>query len=106
MGCNVLLIPHFGLLGAALAALAQAVVMLVLSVAIGSRLLAICLPVGTIFRIALASLAMSLALYQLPMSADAVGFGELVIAGIAAYGLSALALDVMGLRTRALRVLA
>ena len=106
MGCNVLLIPHFGLLGAALAALAQAVVMLVLSVAIGSRLFAIRLPLETIFRIALASLAMGLALYQLPMSADVVGFAELVIAGIAAYGLSALALDVMGLRTRVLRVLA
>ena len=49
---------------------------------------------------------MGLALYQLPMSADVVGFAELVIAGIAAYGLSALALDVMGLRTRVLRVLA
>jgi len=98
IACNLLLLPRFGILGAALAKIAEAAVMLALSAGLGSHLLKIRMPVAAMLRTALATAVMlaALALCSVPRNS----FGLAVLLGVAGvvYGICALALDLAGIR--------
>jgi O-antigen/teichoic acid export membrane protein len=96
IACNLVLLPRFGILGAALAKIAEAAVMLALSAGIGS--LKIRMPMAAILRTALATAVMlaALALCSVPQNA----FGLAIMLGVAGmvYGICALTLDLAGVR--------
>jgi O-antigen/teichoic acid export membrane protein len=98
---NLLLIPHYGLLGAAIAKVGEAVVMLAFSIGIGSRLLPIGVPGRATLRIVAATSAMiaatvTAASLALPLRASSVVVLAAIAGGV--YGSAALVLDVLGAR--------
>jgi len=102
IGLNLLLIPALGITGAALSAAAAYTVAISLSIALGRRHFRMPFPWRKAVRVAAATAVMAALLWPLR------GFGGLsallmqIAAGAAAYGLAAAALDVAGVRTRAL----
>jgi O-antigen/teichoic acid export membrane protein len=89
-----------GAAGAAIAAAAGAACGTLLLAAIGSRLFAPPLPLGTLARIALACAAMAVALSAMPPAHNAITLASAVAAGVASYGAAAFALDLFGARAR------
>lgn len=95
--CNVLLIPHFGVLGAALSSCAQAGLMAVLSIAIGSRVFRIGWPVG-LSGVGVATIVMALVLACIRAASAHPSLAIMVSAGVFSYAAAAFALDVFGVR--------
>jgi O-antigen/teichoic acid export membrane protein len=98
IGLNLLLIPRFGLDGAAWATAASFALGAVASWALGSRAEPLPVPAAALLRSGLACAAMAAAVIALPSSG---GVGELLLkaaTGAAVYGLAALALDAGGAR--------
>jgi glycosyltransferase involved in cell wall biosynthesis/O-antigen/teichoic acid export membrane protein len=102
IAANLLLIPAFGILGAAMAKVIEAAVLLAFSVAIGQRLLTIELPGGAVLRIAGATGAMMLAILYVAPPPGVAGFALVACVGAAVYGLCAWMLDVMGIRRQSI----
>lgn len=96
------LAPSYGAVGAAIGAAAGAGVGFVLLAAVGRRLLALPMPVGALMRVAAATAAMGAVVFALQ---DYLGLGALIAAGVAVYALAALALDILGVRARAMALL-
>ncbi|HYD98052.1 MAG TPA: polysaccharide biosynthesis C-terminal domain-containing protein [Alphaproteobacteria bacterium] len=94
-----LLVPRFGLIGAAWANLAAVAAALALSILLGRRAFALPWPLASAAKAGLATLAMAGALRLLDLPADAAGLCGMVAAGAAAYAAAALALDLCGCRT-------
>ncbi len=106
IGLNLLLIPRFGILGAAWATVAACALGLGLSIALGRRLLALPLIWGEALKVCLATGMMLAALWPLR---ELAGILELVLQiclGGLAYAAALWLLDVGGLRAGAGRILA
>jgi O-antigen/teichoic acid export membrane protein len=104
LGLNLVLVPRFGIIGAAWGTLASFVVCAVISWAAGRRVLKLPIPWGTVARAGLASGLMAAAVLALPAPG---GLGELVLksaVGALVYGLAMFALD-GGLRRRGLELI-
>ena len=103
---NLVLIPRFGLQGALWATAASYALGVLASWGLGRRVIALPIPWDAIGRAGLATAVMGLVVANLPAQG---GVTELVLkstAGVIVYGAVAAALDVGGLRGRALRLLA
>ena len=102
---NILLIPRFGVAGAAWATLISFAVGLAGSALIGRRVLPLPVPWEAVARCGLAALAMALVVTRLPHIG---GFPELMLdasVGAIVYGLVALTLNAAGVRDVAQRIL-
>ena len=95
--CNLVLIPHFGVMGAALSGCAQAGLMLVLSIFVGARVFAIGWPPG-VTGVGIATAVMVLVLACLRASLPQPGLALLVCCGVGTYAAAAFGLDLLGLR--------
>jgi O-antigen/teichoic acid export membrane protein len=91
---NALLIPSYGLLGAAIATLAAYFLVLVLSIVIGRRVFRLAFPFTQALRIAGATVVMAWAVAHCPAPMTAAGLAVRVGLGVAVYALAALVLDV------------
>jgi O-antigen/teichoic acid export membrane protein len=98
IACNLLLLPRFGILGAALAKIAEAAVMLALSVGIGSRLVKIRMPIGALLRTVLATAMMLAALALCGVPQGALGFAIMLGVAGSVYAVCAVALNLAGIR--------
>lgn len=101
LALTILLTPQLGAAGAAIAAAAGAATASVLLAVIGRRLVALPLPLGQLARIAAASALMAATVLALPPSNTIISLAFTVTAGAAAYGLAAIALDILSIRARA-----
>ncbi len=99
LGLDGLLIPRMGPLGAAIAVTAGAAVAVVHAAISGRAAFAVPLPLEQGARVAGACLVMTLAVLAVP-GVGAVALAGKIAAGSVAYGAAALALDVIGVRTR------
>ncbi len=95
--CNLLLTPHFGVIGAAFSSCTQAGLMLALSVTIGARVFSIGWPPG-VTSVGAATMIMVLVLACLRVSVPHPGLAILLSVGIGTYATAAFGLDLMGLR--------
>jgi O-antigen/teichoic acid export membrane protein len=103
---NLILVPRFGLMGAAWATAASFAVGMIATMLIGRRVVALPVPWENLTRCAVATGAMALAVSRLPAIG---GFGELMLdasVGAAAYAAAALTLNAAGVRDVAGRLLA
>ncbi|MEZ5864263.1 MAG: lipopolysaccharide biosynthesis protein [Geminicoccaceae bacterium] len=105
IGLNLLLIPHFGILGAAWATVAACGLGLALSIAFGRRLLALPLIWGEAGRLCLATAAMLAAIWPFRELTGLLVLPLQVGLGILAYAAALWLLDVGGLRAGAGRLL-
>lgn len=106
VGLNLILIPRFGVLGAAWATAASFAVGLVASMAIGRRILPLPVPWAALARCGLAAAVMALAVWFLPAIG---GLPEVILdaaVGAAVYGACAFALNAAGVRDLSRRLLA
>ena len=101
---NVWWLPRYGLVGAAYSTFASYVVAAAASWAWGRTVFPLPFPVWDLARVVAAAAAMALALAAFPDSPSAVGLLLTVVAGAAVYAAAALLLDVLGVRTWAVRV--
>jgi O-antigen/teichoic acid export membrane protein len=95
---NLLLIPRFGVLGAAWATAASFAVGLIASLSIGRRILPLPIPWNALIRCSLAAAVMALVVWFLPAIG---GFAELMLdasVGAGVYGVCAYALNAGGVR--------
>ncbi len=90
---NLVLIPLYGIQGAAIATLLSAVLLAALTVALTRGRLPLALPWASIVRYGLLSAAMYAVVVQLPVGAGVLGLAAKVLAGALAYGLLVLAFD-------------
>ncbi len=103
---NLLLIPHFGIAGAAWATVAACALGLALSIALGRRLLPLPIIWGEAGRVCLATAAMLAALWPVREFTGLVALVLQIGLGALAYGTALWLLDVGGLRAGAGRLLA
>src|SRR5690606_11660323 len=98
VGLNIVLIPLLGLPGAAYATVTAYAIALLTSLALVRSLFPISFPADA-SRIALATIAMAAVLYfALPIEGGVVELALHVLLGALAFGISAVALNVAGLR--------
>ncbi|MGQ0675172.1 MAG: oligosaccharide flippase family protein [Rhodospirillales bacterium] len=102
---NFALVPVMGAMGAAVSLVASQAVQLGFVIVAGRRHFAMPLCAGTAARAVLLSALMFAVLRALPLPGGAAGLAVQVAAGIAVYGLGALALDMAGCRAHAARLL-
>ncbi len=95
---NLVLLPRYGLLGAAYAAAAATLTDLALSALIGRRLARIPVPFGQLARVGAATAAMALALWAVPFPRNALGLLAMLAVGVPTYAAAALALNVLDSR--------
>ncbi|HZV83899.1 MAG TPA: lipopolysaccharide biosynthesis protein [Brevundimonas sp.] len=103
---NLILVPRFGLMGAAWATAASFAAGMIATMLIGRRVMALPVPWESLLRCAVATGAMALVVVRLPPIG---GFAELMLdAGVGAliYAAAALTLNAAGVRDVAVRVLA
>ncbi len=103
---NLILVPRFGVMGAAWATAASFGFGMVATMLIGRRVVALPIPWESLARCGVATGIMALAVAQLPAFG---GFGELVLdagVGVIVYAAAALTLNAAGVRTVALGLLA
>jgi O-antigen/teichoic acid export membrane protein len=103
---NLILVPRFGVMGAAWATAASFGLGMVATMLIGRRVMALPIPWESLARCGVATGIMALAVSQLPAFG---GFGELVLdagVGVIVYAAAALTLNAAGVRTVALGLLA
>ncbi len=105
IGLNLLLIPRFGILGAAWATVAACGLGLALSIVLGRRLLALPVIWGEAARLGLATAAMLAALWPLRELAGILALVLQIGLGVLAYASALWLLDVGGLRAGAGRLL-
>ena len=98
LALNWLLIPLYGVAGAAYATVAAFALSLVLSVALTRRVFRIEFPVPEAMRVLVAVLPMIALLKLVQFPENAVGLLAMVALGLVSYGSAAFALDVMGMR--------
>ena len=103
---NLVMIPRFGLNGALWATTASYALGAIASFTLGRRALALPFPTSTLARAGVASLAMALAVSQVPAYGGAVELLLKATVGAVVYGALAAALDVGGLRGKGVRALA
>lgn len=104
VGLNLLLVPRFGLVGAAWATTGSLALGTVVSVLLGRRYIRLPTPLGLLARFVLGAAAMSAALWAVPDWGGAVELAVKVAVGIAVYGGIVLASDLIvptGLRATA-----
>lgn len=106
IGLNLLLIPRFGILGAAWATVAACGLGLALSIVIGRRVLALPLIWGEALRVCLATTVMLAALWPLRELSGLLALVLQIVLGGLAYAAALWLLDVGGLRAGAGRLLA
>jgi O-antigen/teichoic acid export membrane protein len=102
---NLILVPRFGVMGAAWATAASFALGLIATLLIGRRVLALPIPWEALIRCAIATGIMALAVSALPAIG---GFGELMLdasVGGLVYAAAALTLNAAGVRDVALRLL-
>ncbi|MBS0294677.1 MAG: lipopolysaccharide biosynthesis protein [Proteobacteria bacterium] len=102
---NLILIPRFGVIGAAWATAASYAFGALASMTLGVRTGAMPIPWGTLGKCALASAAMAGSVLLIPAFGGVFELAAKAAAGAAVYGLIAWALDAAGVRTHANRVL-
>jgi O-antigen/teichoic acid export membrane protein len=95
---NFLLIPTWSYLGAAVAMTIAVGIALVHAVVLSRRVFPLPCPIQEIVRISLATLTMAIAIELMPIWPGIVGLAARVGAGLMAYGASAVALNLLGLR--------
>jgi O-antigen/teichoic acid export membrane protein len=95
---DMLLIPRFGMMGAAAASLIALCGASAAGIAIGHRLFGLWLPAGTIARIMVASLVMAAVLLLFHPGMGAAGLLAKIAAGAGAYGAMAVLLGIGGAR--------
>ena len=103
---NLILVPRFGLMGAAWATAASFGLGMIATMLIGRRVLALPIPWESLVRCGVATGVMALAVSRLPAIG---GLGELMLdAGVGAivYAATALTLNAAGVRDVALRLVA
>ena len=103
---NLVMIPRFGLNGALWATTASYALGAVASFTLGRRALALPFPAQALARAGVASLAMALAVSQVPAFGGAVELILKAAVGAVVYGVLAAALDVGGLRGKGVKALA
>ena len=103
---NLVLIPRYGLNGALWSTAASYALGAFASYAIGRRVLALPIPWDAVVKASLATTIMALAVSQVPALGGAAELFAKAGLGMAVYGLAAAALDIGGLRSRGLRLLA
>ena len=106
IGLNLLLIPAFGVMGAAWATAASFGLGLLASIAIGRRVLALPVPWETLARCGVATGAMALAVSALPAPGGLIELMLDATIGAVVYALVALTLNAAGVRDVAGRILA
>ena len=97
IGLTLCLVPRWGPVGAAAAALASAASSCVLALLLGQRTWPVSLPIGTALRVTAACVVMALAVRSVPH-----GLVTEVGAGMTSYAAACFALDVLGCRSRVL----
>jgi O-antigen/teichoic acid export membrane protein len=95
---NCLLIPTWSYLGAAVAMTIAVGIALVHAAMLSRRVFPLPCPIQEIVRIGLATLIMAIAIELMPIWPGIIGLAARVGAGLMAYGASAIALDLLGLR--------
>jgi O-antigen/teichoic acid export membrane protein len=95
---NILLLPHYGILGAAWSTLAAFSVGALASWRVGKTIFSLPSLGKDFFECVIASVVMSIALYSLPSSHGVVGLFAKIILGIVIYSLMAWVLDLAGCR--------
>ena len=103
---NLWWIPLFGAMGAVYSTVVAFAVGLALSVSIGRRIFAMPLPLGPLWRPMVATLAMAAALLLMPRAQGLPALLLLILFGMLVYGIAALLLDVVGIRSRVLALAA
>ena len=102
LALTLALIPRFGLDGAMIATALAYGIGLVASFSLGRRAIALPVPLGALARAGTATAAMALAVANLPAMGGLLELFEKAGVGVVVYALAALALDVMGCRSRGL----
>jgi len=99
---NLLLIPRFGMLGAAWSGLVCQAATLVSGWVLGRGIFPLWLPVGQVVRAAIAVVPMALVLLLVPFPLSWLGLIGAIIIGAVVYTGAAIVLDVLGIRTMAM----
>jgi O-antigen/teichoic acid export membrane protein len=102
---NLVLVPRFGVIGAAWATAASYAFGAVASWAFGRRVGALPIPWETVGKCGLATGLMAIAVYAVPSIGGVAELAAEASVGLLVYGLAAWALDAAGLRTHSSRVL-
>ncbi len=98
IGLDLILVPRFGMFGAAWASLASLAFLLALGGTLAHRSFRLWVPFREVWRILLATAFMAAALVLMPVPDDWVGLLVLILGGMATYGAVALAVDLSGVR--------
>lgn len=98
IGLNLLLIPRWGLVGAAAATLAAYAALLALSMLMGRRSLPVALPLASMLKFGAVGLATYLAIVHIELGAGFLTLLVRMVAGALIYGASVLALDAQARR--------
>jgi O-antigen/teichoic acid export membrane protein len=96
---NLYLVPRYGMMGAAWAALFCQAVTVVSGWMLGTSLFPVWLPVRQVFTCVLAVVPMAIALAVIPLPMNWIGLLSAIALGSALYIVSALVLDVGGMRS-------
>jgi O-antigen/teichoic acid export membrane protein len=99
-----MLVPRFGYMGAAYAALTTYTLLLTLSVVVGHKVFAIKFPFKPALQIGASVIIMSLIVRSIPFTETVLGLIGMTVLGGAIYTASILAFDVMSARQMAWRV--
>jgi O-antigen/teichoic acid export membrane protein len=102
---NLILVPRYGVIGAAWATAASYGLGTVASWALGRRAGALPIPWETVLKCGVATALMALAVAAVPAVGGVLELGAKASVGLLVYGLAAYALDAAGVRTHASRVL-
>lgn len=105
VGLNLLLIPRFGVAGAAGSTALSYVLGAAVSALLGRKACAMPLPWDALLRCGLATAVMALAVLAVPAFPGVAGLAAKVSAGVLAYGAAVLLLDAAGARSASSRLL-
>ena len=103
---NLTLIPRYGYMGAAYAAVASYLLLITLSITLGRRVFAIRFPFKPAFQIACSVALMAAALGPVAFPDTVLGLASMMAMGGAVYGFGLIAFNVMDIRSQVLRVFA
>jgi O-antigen/teichoic acid export membrane protein len=100
---NLILIPRFGLTGAATASLLSYLLALMLTVFLGRRYIVLPIPFADAARVFTATALMAAALYPFRAEVRPIALMIQVICGVLMYGIAVIAMNFMGLRNELMR---
>jgi O-antigen/teichoic acid export membrane protein len=98
LGMNLFLIPRLGYMGAAYAAVASRVLLVILNIAVGRRVFAIKFPFKPALQIAAATGLLAVSLSVIPFPENMYGLAGQVGLGVFVYSAGLVAFDVMNIR--------